>query len=80
MTAQGSSAPLDDGDHDAFVVDADDTDAGGTRLELTIIAGEHKGRVLSITSSAHLGDPVELLGMPATITVLDGSPSVHIDR
>ncbi len=80
MTARGSSGPLDDGDHDAFVVDADDTDAGGTRLELTIIAGEQKGQVLSIISSSRLGDPVELLGMPATITVADGSPSVRIDR
>lgn len=76
----GGVALLDDGAYDAFVVDADDTDGGGTRLDLTITVGEHKGQVLSIASSARLGDPIDLLGMPATITVAFGSPSVRIDR
>ncbi len=71
---------LDDGDYDAFVFDAEDLSGGGTRLDLTITVGEHKGRVLSIASSSRLGDPVDLLGMPATITVAFGSPSVRIDR
>ena len=71
---------LDDGAYDAFIVDADDAADGGTVLELTITVGEHKGSVLSIASSQHLGDPIELLGMPATITVAFGAPSVRIDR
>ena len=71
---------LDDGTYDAFVVDAETTDDGGTRLDLTITAGEHKGEVLSVASSAPMGDPIDLMGMPATITVAFGSPSVVIDR
>ena len=71
---------LDDGAYDAFVVDATDTPDGGTHLDLTITVGEHKGLVLSIASSSSLGDPIDLLGMPATITVAFGSPSVRIDR
>lgn len=72
--------PLADGRYDAFVVDADDTDGGGTRLDLTIIAGEHKGLVLTVTSQGPVGDPIDILGMPATVIVTDGSPAVTIDR
>lgn len=73
-------APLDDGSYDALVVDADDTDDGGTRLDLTITGGENKGAVVQVASGTRLGDPIDLLGMPATITVTFGSPSVAIDR
>jgi hypothetical protein len=77
----GDPTPLlDDGTYDAFVVDAEATADGGTHLELTITTGEHKGEVLSLASSASMGDPIDLLGMPATITVAFGSPSVAIDR
>jgi hypothetical protein len=73
-------ASLPDGTYDAFVVDAEDTPEGGTVLELTITAGEHKGMVTSLRSGVSLGDPIDLLGMPATLTVAGGVPSVHIDR
>ncbi len=71
---------LDDGTYDAFVVDARATGDGGTHLELTITTGEHKGEVLSLASSTSMGDPIDLMGMPATITVTFGAPSVTIDR
>jgi hypothetical protein len=71
---------LDDGTYDAFVVDAADTDGGGTVLELAITTGEHKGRVLTLSSDSRLGDPVGLMGLPATLTVAMGVPSVRIDR
>jgi hypothetical protein len=75
------AAPLlDDGSYDAFVVDARATADGGTHLELTITTGEHKGEVLSLASSSSMGDPIDLIGMPATITVAFGAPSVTIDR
>ncbi len=73
-------SPLEDGSYDAFVVDAGTTEEGGTHLELTITTGEHKGEVLSVASATPLGDPIELMGMPATITVAFGAPSVKIDR
>ena len=73
-------SPLEDGSYDAFVVDAETTDEGGTHLELTITTGEHKGEVLSVASATPMGDPIEMMGMPATITVAFGAPSVTIDR
>ncbi len=74
------SAPLDDGSYDASIVDASDTADGGTKLELAITAGEHKGSVLEIASARRAGDPIDLLGLPATITVTFGVPAVTIDR
>ncbi|HPU40072.1 MAG TPA: hypothetical protein PLS63_10910 [Microthrixaceae bacterium] len=79
-SGQTPGVPLDDGTYDAFVIEAEGTAEGGTRVDLTITAGEHKGQVLSLASSTSLGDPIELLGMPATITVSFGTPSVQFDR
>ena len=76
-----SDAPPD-GDYDAFVIDVlDETadDGGGQRLDLTIVAGELKGQVVSVSSREPLGDFADLVGMPATLTVRDGEPSVTID-
>lgn len=78
---------LDDGTYDAFVVDvevgAPASGTGGdtaTTLELTIVAGAHKGEVLRLTTNDDLGDEVALIGMPATLTVTAGVPTVRIDR
>ena len=78
--AAGTGGALDDGTYDAFVVDARDGPSGGTVVELTITAGEHKGMVTTLTSDVALGDPIDLLGLPATLTVALGVPSVRIDR
>ena len=51
-----------------------------THLELAILTGERKGDVVAITAHEDLGDFIELLGMPATVTVAGGAPSVTIDR
>lgn len=67
---------LEDGTYDALVFDADDDPQGGAVVELTIVAGEHKGAVVSIRSPDWTGDPIDLLGIPATITVTEGEPSV----
>lgn len=74
-----TDAPLPDGTYDAIVVDADDGPDGGVRLELTVLAGEHKGRVLGMSGPAGDLDAVELLGVPATITVEGGSPKVRLE-
>ena len=71
-------AVLEDGTYDAFVVDAT-AGPGGLHLELTILAGEHKGDVVSITAAGLDVDELDALGMPATITVAGGEPSVSID-
>lgn len=79
----GRRAPADDlappdGDYDAFVIDVVE-DGTEQRLDLTIVAGELKGQVVSVASEVSLGDFVDLVGMPATLTVRDGLPSVSID-
>lgn len=74
---------LDDGTYGAVVIDADDSDPSGrTRIELAIASGEHRGAVVTVTASAEdivRRDPLDLLGLPATITVAGGHPTVTID-
>jgi hypothetical protein len=69
-----------DGTYDAFVVDATALDDGSMALELTIVAGDHKGAVVELTATGLAGSDTDLLGMPATLTVTDGDPHVRIDR
>ncbi|MGH2684678.1 MAG: hypothetical protein ACRDJP_04335 [Actinomycetota bacterium] len=69
---------LDDGTYDAIVFDVDDTD-GATVISFTIAAGARRGEVVELRSSSWKGDPIELLGIPATITVVDGEPRVRFE-
>jgi hypothetical protein len=69
---------LPDGTYDAFVVDAAVAN-DQTTLELTIVAGEHKGEVLTVHANGLARDELDLLGLPATLTVEDGAPTVVID-
>lgn len=79
-----TDVPLPDGSYDAFVVDARVEEATSTEprrshLELTITAGEHKGAMIDVTAAGLHGEEFDLLGMPATLTVAAGVPSVRID-
>jgi hypothetical protein len=67
---------LVDGAYDALVVDAEATGEGAARVELTIVAGPAKGEVVALRAEGLRGDPIDLLGVPATLTVRDGVPSV----
>jgi len=74
----GDDAVLPDGTYDAFVVDA--TEHGDVmELALTITSGEHKGEVLTINATGLPGSDIDLLGLPATLTVTAGNPTVRID-
>jgi hypothetical protein len=71
---------LDDGAYDAIVVDVDDSaDARGVRLELAIVSGPHKGAVIAVRTAAVEGDPISLLGIPATLVVEGGRPTVELE-
>lgn len=75
--------PLPDGTYDVFVVNADDLPTAGgatTALEMTIVSGEFRSETLALTAPHRLGEPVDLIGMPATLTIEAGNPSVRIDR
>lgn len=70
---------LADGTYDAFVVDAAADADGVVHLELTILAGGHKGEVVTVAARGLRDDPAFLLGLPATLTVTDGTPHVHLE-
>ena len=74
---------IPDGTYDAFVIDAEpglaDDGVGHMHLDLTILSGEQKGNVVSVTATGLRGTELDLLGMPATLTVADGQPTVRID-
>lgn len=69
---------LADGVYDVFVVDAE-AEAGVIHLELTILAGEHKGEVVGLASPNLSGEPALLLGTPGTLTVTDGRPDLRLE-
>ena len=70
---------LADGTYEAIVVDADDDAPGAARIELALLAGPHKGELVTVTAHGLDRDSLDLLGVPATLTVLDGEPSVELD-
>ena len=75
---------LADGTYDVIVVDADAVASGpdeppAVSLDLTILAGEAKGEIVSVRAVGMAGDPVMLLGLPGTLTVSDGVPSVQLE-
>lgn len=71
---------LEDGTYDVFVVDAEAQDAEGLRLDLTILTGPHKGEVVSMQATGLGVGEVDALGMPGTLTVIGGEPSVVLDQ
>ena len=71
---------LADGTYEAFVVDIATHDEHNARIELTILSGEHKGEVVTVRASDIDGDDVSLLGLPATLTVVEGAPNVSIHK
>ena len=76
----GAPGPeLPDGTYDVFVLDAIEADDDTLRLSVTIVAGEHKGDVVDLTASGLGVDVIDAMGMPGTLTVADGEPSLVID-
>lgn len=71
---------LEDGTYDAIVVDADDGPSDDVVvLELAVASGPNRGLVITISASGLGRTSIDLLAMPATITVLDGQPVVELD-
>jgi hypothetical protein len=70
---------LADGAYDALVVDAEDRGGGTVAVELTIVAGPAKGELVTLVTTGWTGDPLDLLGVPATLTVSGGTPSVRFE-
>ena len=80
---------LADGTYDAIVVDAADVDDRGAdvddtagacvRLELTIVAGPHKGDMVAVRAEHLAMTAVETLGLPARLIVTDQRPEVVLE-
>lgn len=74
-------ATLPDGTYDVIVVDAETTDDGDVKLELTITLGAHVGRLVAlrrrhvVASDKAVPDATALLGIPGTLQVRGGQPS-----
>jgi hypothetical protein len=68
-----------DGRYDAIVVDADEGPDGAVVIDLAIAAGDLKGEIVTITANGLGRDPLDLLAVPATLTVTDGEPSVSLE-
>ena len=69
---------LEDGDYECVVVDATDDD-DGVHLELAITSGPEKGDVVRLLASGMERDSIELLALPARLSVRGGIPSVTLD-
>jgi hypothetical protein len=69
---------LEDGEYDVIVVDAS-SDGPTLHLDLTVLSGPHKGEVVSMRAERLGVDEIGVLGMPATLTVVDGAPRVALD-
>ena len=73
---------LADGTYNVLIVDANDDarDATLVHLALTVIDGAHKSGVVTIVARDLARDSVDLLGLPGTLTVRDGAPSLRIEE
>ncbi|MFA5566223.1 MAG: hypothetical protein WC184_09855 [Acidimicrobiia bacterium] len=78
----GGIPDIPDGNYDVFIVDAGEYGDPGDdcmELSLAIVMGELKGMVLELKAT-HLGwHNADLIGMPGTLFVEDGTPKLHID-
>jgi len=73
---------LPDGRYDAVVVDAEapDPDVPDTiAIDLAVLAGEHKGEMVTVHASGLDRDPLDLLAVPATLTVSEGRPTLELE-
>jgi hypothetical protein len=63
--------------YEAMVVEVEAGDDGSVAVDLAIAAGEHRGEVVRVVDRAPgVDEPLELLGLPATLTVSGGEPTV----
>ena len=71
--------PLEDGSYDALIVHAEQGADGAVHVELTVTSGPHKGEVVSLRAAQMTKDPIDLLALPAILTVIDGVPAVALE-
>ena len=50
-----------------------------SKVSVTIVSGDHKGDVVELAAAGLQGSFIDLIGMPGTLTVADGEPSLAMD-
>jgi hypothetical protein len=71
---------LDDGTYDVFVVEVvPDPRRGSPQIELALVTGPLKGQVVRVRAEGLARDPLDLLGLPATLIVSNGEPALRFD-
>ena len=69
---------LDDGAYDVVVVDAN-AEGDAIALDLAILAGDHKGEIVTVRAAGLGRDALDLLGIPGTLRVDGGAPHVELE-
>lgn len=71
---------LADGRYDVFILDAEILDARTMRVEFAFVSGEEKGDVLAVRGPHLARVATSLIGLPATLLVVDGAPRIELER
>ena len=69
---------LDDGEYDCVVTDVMRDDDDVVVIELAIASGVAKGNTIRLRSAMQ-DEPLDWLGVPGTLLVVDGAPSFRLD-
>ena len=69
---------LRDGVYEVVVVDVERVDANTSRVEIVLVTGACKGDVVSVLARNLTTPALDLMGLPATLTVTDGAPSLEL--
>jgi hypothetical protein len=80
--SEPKSPPVPDGRYDVFIVDAEphpDDPNNVVNVEITIVSGEFKGEVIKLGANGISGSDVDLMGMPAVLTVSGGAPLLTVE-
>jgi hypothetical protein len=71
---------LTDGSYEVLVVEVVSAPSrADMQLELALVTGSHKGEVVRVRAEGLRRDPVDLLGLPATLIVSKGEPELRFD-
>jgi hypothetical protein len=71
---------LDDGTYEVFVVEVISAPPrGDVHVELALVTGPQKGAVVRVRAEGLSRDPLDLLGLPATLIVSNGEPELRFD-
>jgi hypothetical protein len=71
-------ALLDDGDYDCVVTDVTRDEDDVVVIELAIATGAAKGHTIRLRSAMQ-DEPLEWLGVPGTLRIVEGVPRFRLD-